>query len=62
MREIEVLLRLGYGGQVDSNILYKHEGAKSLHMTAMKIQVWRLALKVNFSKVYVPGSSMFLAA
>lgn len=31
MREIEVLLRLGYGGQVDSNILYKHEGAKSLY-------------------------------
>lgn len=32
MREIEVLLCVSYGGQVDSNILHKQEGTKSLYL------------------------------
>lgn len=48
-----------YGGQDD--ILHQQERTKSLcHVvTAVKIQVWRLALEVNSSG---PGSSVFLAA
>lgn len=62
MREIEVFLCLRYSGQVGSNVQAGRNHMSLLCMTAMKIQVWSLALKVNFPKVDVSGSSMFLAA
>lgn len=63
LRRIEILLHVRYGGQDDSSILYEQEETKSLCLvvTAVKIQVWKLALEVNFSRVYEPGSSVFLA-
>lgn len=31
MREMEVLVRLRYGGQLDSNVLHKQEGTTALY-------------------------------